>query len=144
MTDRTKTGLEVLQAAFLIGILGNLLLRETPWGLNAFLFVIVFVAAMAMITIRRRPERLTAQNIPLSAGMIFLSAMFLWRDSIELRTIDTIAIVVLMGVLFLPTLKVTAKISGSQTLPPPSASTRSRIASFLSWTESRLLMMPNA
>src|SRR5215204_4793764 len=112
MTDRTKTGLEVLQAAFLIGILGNLLLRETPWGLNAFLFVIVFVAAMAMITIRRRPERLTAQNIGLSAAMIFLSAMFLWRDSIELRIIDTLAIIVLMGVMFLPTLRVTAKISG--------------------------------
>ena len=112
MTDRTKTGLEVLQAAFLIGILGNLLLRETPWGLNAFLFVTVFVAAMAMITIRRRPERLTAQNIALSAAMIFLSAMFLWRDSIELRTIDTFAIIILMGVMFLPTLKVTAKISG--------------------------------
>src|SRR5215204_4546137 len=112
MTDRTKTGLEVLQAAFLIGILGNLLLRETPWGLNAFLFVTVFVATMAMITIRRRPERLTAQNIGLSAAMIFLSAMFLWRDSIELRIIDTLAIIVLMGVMFLPTLRVTAKISG--------------------------------
>ena len=88
MTDRTKTGLEVLQAAFLIGILGNLLLRETPWGLNAFLFVTVFVAAMAMITIRRRPERLTAQNIALSSAMILLSAMFLWRDrsSFELST----------------------------------------------------------
>ena len=112
MIDRTKTGLEVLQAAFLIGILGNLLLRETPWGLNAFLFVTVFVAAMAMITIRRRPERLTGQNIGLNAAMIFLSAMFLWRDSIELRIIDTLAIIVLMGVMFLPTLRVTAKIGG--------------------------------
>ena len=112
MTDRTKTGLEVLQAAFLIGILGNLLLRETPWGLNAFLFVTAFVAAMVMITIRHRPERLTAQNLLLSAAMIFLSAMFLWRDSIQLRTIDTIAIIVLMGVLILPSIKVTAKIGG--------------------------------
>jgi hypothetical protein len=112
MTDRTKTGLEVLQAAFLIGILGNLLLRETPWGLNAFLFVTAFVAAMVMITIRHRPERLTAQNLSLSAAMIFLSAMFLWRDSIQLRTIDTIAIIVLMGVLILPSIKVTAKIGG--------------------------------
>ncbi len=112
MTDRTKTGLEVLQAAFLIGILGNVLLRETPWGLNAFLFVTAFVAAMVMITIRHRPERLTAQNIALSAAMIFLSAMFLWRDSIQLRTIDTIAIIILMGVLILPSIKVTAKIGG--------------------------------
>lgn len=112
MTDRTKTGLEVLQAAFLMGILGNLLLRETPWGLNAFLFVTAFVAAIGAIAIRRRPELVTGQNIALGAAMIFFAGMFLWRDSIELRTIDTFAIITLMGVLILSSLKVTAKIGG--------------------------------
>ena len=49
MNERTKTGLEILQAAALMGLLGNLLLRQTPWGLNAFLFVTVFVAALLML-----------------------------------------------------------------------------------------------
>ncbi|MGD9564147.1 MAG: DUF4173 domain-containing protein [Pyrinomonadaceae bacterium] len=112
MTDRTKTGLEVLQAAFLMGILGNVLLRETPWGLNAFLFVTAFVAALGAVAVRRRPELVTGQNIALCAAMVFFSAMFLWRDSIELRTIDTFAIITLMGVLILSSLNVTAKIGG--------------------------------
>ncbi|NOT47910.1 MAG: hypothetical protein HOP17_09220, partial [Acidobacteria bacterium] len=69
MNQRTKTGLEILQASFIIGILGNVLLRETPWGLNAFLFVTAFVAALAMIVVRRRPELLTGQNISLAGAM---------------------------------------------------------------------------
>lgn len=112
MNDRTKTGLQILQAAFLMGILGNLLLREIPWGLNVFLFVAAFVAAMAMITVRRRPELLTGQNIALCAAMVFLSSMFAWRDSIQLKVIDAFAIIALMGVLILPSLNVTAKVGG--------------------------------
>lgn len=112
MNDRTKTGLEILQVAFLIGILGNLLLREVPWGLNAFLFVTAFVAALAMIAVRRRPELLTGQNIALCGAMVFFSGMFIWRDSIELRVYDTIAIVTLMGVLILSSMKVRARIGG--------------------------------
>jgi len=38
--------------------------------------------------------------------------MFVWRDSIELRVADTFAIVTILGVLFLPTLKVSARIAG--------------------------------
>ena len=30
MNEKTKTGLEILQAAVLLGILGDVLLRETP------------------------------------------------------------------------------------------------------------------
>lgn len=112
MNERTKTGLEVLQAAFLIGILGNALLREVPWGLNVFLFVTAFVAALAMIMVRRRPELLTGQNIALCAAMVFFSGMFVWRDSIELRIYDTLAIVMLMGVLMLSAMKVRARIGG--------------------------------
>lgn len=112
MTDRTKTGLQILQAAFLMGILGNLLLREIPWGLNVFLFVTAFVAAMTMIVVRLRPELLTGQNIALCAAMVFLSSMFAWRDSIQLKVIDAFAIIALMGVLILPSLNVTAKVGG--------------------------------
>lgn len=34
MSERTKFGLEVLEAAVLLGILGDVMLRATPWGLN--------------------------------------------------------------------------------------------------------------
>ena len=113
MNDRTKTGLEILQTSVLIGVLGNILLRETPWGLNAFLFVSAFVAALLMLMRRRRPELLTMNTIALTGAMVFFASMFLIRDSIELRVYDTIAILVVMGVILLVNFDVKAHIAGT-------------------------------
>ena len=112
MNERTKTGLEVLQASFLLGILGNVLLRQMPWGLNVFLFVAAFVTAAVMLVLRRKAAFWTGQNAALFGAMLFFSAMFVWRDSIELRLYDTFAILTIMGVLMLPAMKVKATVSG--------------------------------
>ncbi len=112
MTDRTKTGLEVLQVSILLGVLGNVMLRETPWGLNVFLFVTVFSASMIVLTLRRRPELWTRNTLALHGAMIFFGAMFVWRDSIELRIYDAGAILTIMGVLILPNLKIAPRIAG--------------------------------
>jgi hypothetical protein len=113
MNERTKTGLEILQFAVLIGILGNILLRQTPWGLNAFLFVAIFAAGMIILTFRRRPEFFTARTLALQGAMIFFASMFLIRDSIELRVYDTFAILIIMGVLVLPNFGVNQRIAGA-------------------------------
>ncbi|MGH9946731.1 MAG: DUF4153 domain-containing protein [Pyrinomonadaceae bacterium] len=113
MNERTKTGLEILSAALLIGVLGNVLLRVTPWGLNAFVFVAIFTAAMITITARRRPELLTFRTLALQGAMVFFGAMFVIRDSIELRVYDTFAIVIIMGVLVLPNFGINARIAGA-------------------------------
>ena len=113
MSKRTRTGLEILQAALLLGILGNVLLRQTPWGINAFLFVTVFTAAMIMLAARRRPELLTVRTLALQGAMIFFSAMFVIRDSIELHVYDTFAILIIMGVLVLPNFGVNARLAGA-------------------------------
>ncbi len=113
MNERTKTGLEILQASVLIGVLGNILLRQTPWGLNAFLFVAAFVAGLLMLMRRRRPELMTKNTIALAAAMVFFASMFLIRDSIELRVYDTIAILILMGVILLVNFDVKANIAGA-------------------------------
>lgn len=112
MNDRTKTGFQILQVALGIGILGDVLLRETPWGLNVFLFNLAFVAGMFMLLKRRAPERLTVQTLSLFAAQIFFSAMFVWRDSIELRVADAFAIVAILAVVFVPKLDITAKVAG--------------------------------
>ena len=65
MNEKTKTGLEILEAAALLGILGDVLLRETPFGLNVLLFVAALVAALVMLTLRRRSEFLSKQTIAL-------------------------------------------------------------------------------
>ena len=112
MNERTKTGIEILQASALIGVLGNLLLRQTPWGLNAFLFVTLFVAGLLLLMWRRRPELITKNTIALTAAMVFFSSMFVIRDAIELRVYDTFAILIIMGVILLVNLDIKANIAG--------------------------------
>ena len=112
MNSRTKTGLEILQVAVVLGILGDVLLRQTPWGLNVLLFNLAFAGGVLMLLRRHAPERLTKQTYALLGALVFFASMFVWRDSIELRIADTFAIIVILGVLFLPTLKISAQIAG--------------------------------
>jgi hypothetical protein len=112
MNDRTKTGLQIVQVAAVVGILGDILLRQTPWGLNVFLFNLVFVAGTAMIMLRRDPRLLDAQSIALLGAQLFFSAMFVLRDAIQLRIADTFAILTILSVLFVPRMKIAANVAG--------------------------------
>jgi hypothetical protein len=112
MNEKTKTGLEILEAALLLGILGDVLLRETPWGLNVFLWVSVLVAAMAAIVLRRKAELWSLQTITLHGALVFFAAMFAWRDAIELKILNTLAILTILAVLTLPALKIKAHLAG--------------------------------
>ena len=112
MNQRTKTGLEILQVAVVLGILGDVLLRQTPWGLNVLLFNLAFAGGVLMLLRRHAPERLTKQTYALIGALVFFASMFVWRDSIQLRIADTFAIITILGVLFLPTLKISAQIAG--------------------------------
>ncbi len=113
MNEKTKTGLEILEAAILLGVLGDVLLRETPWGLNVLLFVGALVAALVMLTLRRRSENLNAPTIALHVALVFFAAMFVWRDSAELKFFDTLAILAILALLTLPTLKINVKLAGA-------------------------------
>jgi hypothetical protein len=112
MNEKTKTGLEILEAALLLGILGDVLLRETPWGLNVFLWIGALVAAMLMLALRRRSERLSVQTIALHAALIFFAAMFVWRDSIQLKLLNALAILTILSLLTLPALKIKSNVAG--------------------------------
>ncbi|MFL6466999.1 MAG: DUF4153 domain-containing protein, partial [Pyrinomonadaceae bacterium] len=112
MSNRTKTGFEILQVAAGLGILGDVLLRQVPWGLNVLLFNLAFACGLWFLLYRNAPDRLNAQTYALLGALVFFASMFVWRDSIQLRVADTFAIITILGVLFLPTLKITAKIAG--------------------------------
>lgn len=101
-----------MQVAVVIGVAGDLLLRQTPWGLNVLLFNILFASAVFVLLRRYAPERLTGQTIALLGAQVFFASMFVWRDAIELRVADTFAIIAILGVLFLPTLKISARVAG--------------------------------
>ncbi|MCW5962069.1 MAG: DUF4173 domain-containing protein [Pyrinomonadaceae bacterium] len=113
MNERTRTGLEILRAAVLMGILGDVLLRQTPWGLNVLLFIAALVAALVMLTVRRRIEFWTPQLLGLNAALVVFAAMFVWRDSIELRVFDTFAILLILAVISLQSLNIQPQIAGA-------------------------------
>lgn len=112
MNERTKTGLEILQAAVLLGILGDVLLRSTPWGINVLLFVGTMSAAMVMLFLRRKQEFWNAQTLSLNLGLVFFAAMFAWRDSEELKFFDAFAILTILAVLTLPATNIKAHLAG--------------------------------
>ena len=112
MNERTKTGLEILQAAVLLGVLGDVMLRQMPWGLNVLLFIGALVAAFLMMVLRRKREFWNAPTIALNLALVFFAAMFVWRDSMELRTFDTLAILTILAILTLPALKIKTQIAG--------------------------------
>lgn len=112
MNARTKIGLEILQIAAVIGVAGNVLLRATPWGLNVMLFNIIFAAGMITLLWRNAPQFLTRQTIALFAALLFFASMFTWRDAIELRVADTVAIIAILSIIFIPSMKISTQIAG--------------------------------
>ncbi len=112
MNTRTKTGLQILHVAIVLGVLGNVLLREVPWGLNVLLFNVAFVTGMIGLLRWFRPEYLNRHTLGLFGAQVFFAAMFVWRDSIELRVADSIAILTILSVLFLPSMKVKTQFAG--------------------------------
>lgn len=110
--EKTKTGLEILQSAVLLGVLGNVLLRETPWGLNVLLFIGALAAAFVMLVLRRKTEIWDKQIVALNVALVFFAACFVWRDSWELKQFDFLAILTILAILLLPSLKIKPRIAG--------------------------------
>jgi len=112
MNTRSKTGIQILQVALGIGLLGDVLLRQMPWGLNVFLFNLAFVAGTIALLWRRKPEYLTPQTWALLGAQVFFAAMFVWRDSDQLHVADSFAIVAAMSVLLVPRMKLPPRVAG--------------------------------
>ncbi|HZG53939.1 MAG TPA: DUF4173 domain-containing protein, partial [Pyrinomonadaceae bacterium] len=102
MCKRTKLGLNVLEAALLLGVLGDALLRQTPWGLNVFLWTGALVAAMAALHAHHNGAgrvSLRADGGWLFAPLLFFAAAFAWRDSGTLKFLDALALLTALALL---------------------------------------------
>lgn len=102
MSDRTRLGLGVLEVALLLGLLGDALLRETPWGLNVFLWVGALVAGAHVLSRRRGARRLlAAEGGWLWPVALAFAALFAWRDSLALRALDGVVVLGALSVVAL-------------------------------------------
>lgn len=90
--EKTKSGLEILEAAVLLGILGDALLRVTPWGINVFLWMLALAAATWALIARRRRDLKTVENGLMLAPLVIFAAFFAWRDSPVLMLLNALAI----------------------------------------------------
>lgn len=103
MTDRTRRGLDVLQASLILGVVGDALLRATPWGLNLLLWVVLAVAAGLMLLARWRRNLLSNDGRWIILPLIFFAACFVWRDSLALKLLDAAAILLALSLAILRT-----------------------------------------
>lgn len=101
MTDRTKMGIAVVEAALVLGILGDAMLRATPWGLNLFIFIIGTVAALIMVNTRWRAKSVRVYDSWLYAPLLIFALGFTWRDSVALHFFDLVAILTVLALMTL-------------------------------------------
>lgn len=93
MSDKTQLALRVMAMALGMGILGDLLLRQFPWGLNVFLWLAVLAAMVAVIARLHASAGARVNRWTLVAVVIF-GACFAWRASIPLKLMDVLAVFV--------------------------------------------------
>ena len=99
MSDQTKLGLGIIGVALLLGLMGDGLLRVAPWGLNISLWMSALGIALA-VSIRSRKEGLGG-GAWLFAPVIIFSAAFAWHDSIALKLLNLLAILIALALLML-------------------------------------------
>lgn len=111
MKDRTRRGLDVLRAALILGVVGDALLRATPWGLNVLLWMAVAMAAGLALLARWRGGALSNDTRWIALPLIFFAACFVWRDSPTLKLLDGIAIGLALSLSILRTRAVSLRLA---------------------------------
>jgi hypothetical protein len=99
MRERTKQGLKVLEAALLLGVLGDGLMRATPWGLNVLLWTGAIVAAAVALLVRWRRRALTGGGHALLLATLLFAAAFAWRDSLALNCLAGLGLALSLGLM---------------------------------------------
>ena len=111
MKDRTRRGLDVLQAALILGVAGDALLRATPWGLNLLLWMVLALLAGLWLAARWRRVSLTDDGRLIILPLVFFAACFAWRDSRTLYFLDTLAIALALSLAILRTRAVSLRLA---------------------------------
>lgn len=94
MSPHTRGALGVTGAALLLGVLGDALLRPTPWGLNVALWTVALVAAAALLQGWADTEDRVRGWMPVA---LVIAALLAWRDSPTLKGMDLTALALVLG-----------------------------------------------
>ena len=94
--SRTKMGLEILATGLVLGVLGDVLLRAMPWGLNVTLCAVAITAA-AILLVRRHGITPGPDAPWIALTVVLLGAAFMRRDAEGLATFDVIAMIIALA-----------------------------------------------
>jgi hypothetical protein len=87
-----------LAAALVLGVLGDALLRATPWGVNVLLWTQALVAAgVALAVLGWREVALRGEGGWLVFPALFFAGAFAWRDSPTLQGLNGFALAVALA-----------------------------------------------
>lgn len=91
MDSKSKMGLEIIGVAVMLGIIGDYMLRATPWGFGAFLWLAALALCGYVFVQRWRNNQKPVQQGYMLL-VLALALLFLWRDASWLKFINTLAL----------------------------------------------------
>lgn len=86
-----KRMLGVAGAGLIMGAIGDLLLRSTPWGVNITIWTAAFLVAAAVLAVGHRME-IKKEALWLLPPIALFAAGFAWRDSNTLKVLNGMGI----------------------------------------------------
>lgn len=96
MPSSTQLGLRILGAALALGILGDALLRATPWGINVGIWTVLLAVAVVLLAAWQRvPLRGDGRWLMLASVPFALACA--WRDSLPLQMLNVLALLTCLG-----------------------------------------------
>ena len=102
MGERTRLGLGVLAAAVVLGVIGDLLLRAIPWGINVFLWIAALASSLVALAAWRKIG-LRGEGRWLVVPLLLFAAFFAWRDSNTLAVVNCLAVLIALSLAALRT-----------------------------------------
>lgn len=97
MSSMTRLGLTLMGLAVALGILGDVLLRPLPLGVNLAVWMVCFAATIVAVA-RWQQRPLGATSGLLAAALVF-AALPAWRASPVLLGLDLLAVLVVLGLM---------------------------------------------
>ena len=99
MDEKQKLALRILFVSLSLGVLGDTMLRGTPWGVNFALWVLMLGAFAAALGWRSRA--FAGGGSALLAPVLLFACAFAWRDSLTLNLLSILALLVAFAVIIL-------------------------------------------
>jgi Domain of unknown function (DUF4173) len=91
--ERTRLGLGVIGFALVLGVLGDALLRATPWGVN-FLIWVTALVGLAVLLVRWGRVITGGEGRWLVFVAVLFAAGIAWRDSPVVVVLDVLAVLI--------------------------------------------------